>query len=72
MTHESRDRLHLQHCDTITKEEMDLAVDEVFIYIFTEFVTGKVSMAKNLVMDCVVVAQNQHTLSQLDKQSCSK
>lgn len=51
---------------------MDIAVDEIFIYIFTEFVTGKVSMAKNLIMDCVVVAQNQHTLAQLDKQSCSK
>lgn len=49
---------------------MDIAVDEIFIYIFTEFVTGKVSMAKNLIMDCVVVAQNQHTLAQLDKQSC--
>lgn len=48
-------------------EEAREYVDEIIFYIRDQFVDGRTSTAKALVMDCVVVTQNRHCIAQLDK-----
>ena len=42
-------------------------IDDILQYIRDQFVTGKVSSAKNLIHDCVVVTQNRHCITILDR-----
>ena len=48
-------------------EETHTYIDEIVSYIKVQFVDGKVSTAKALIMDCVVVTQNRHCIVLLDK-----
>ena len=42
-------------------------IDEILEYLRDQFVCGKVSSAKNLIYDCVVVTQNRHCITILDR-----
>ena len=42
-------------------------IDEIMFYVRDQFVDGRISTAKALVMDCVIVTQNRHCIAQLDK-----
>ena len=42
-------------------------IDEILQYIRDQFVSGKVSSAKNMIYDCVVVTQNRHCITILDR-----
>ncbi|XP_064632576.1 uncharacterized protein LOC135490926 [Lineus longissimus] len=53
-------------------EHYEGIVDELFKYIYAEFVKGKYSQAKNLVMDVVVVAQSRHLIPHLESRSFAK
>ena len=53
-------------------EEAREYIDEIVFYIRDQFVDGRISTAKNLVMDCVIVTQNRHCIAQLDKASYSE
>lgn len=44
-------------------------IDEITSYIKEQFIGGKFSAAKNLLLDCVVVTQNRHCLGVLDRPS---
>ena len=50
-------------------EEVREYIDEIVFYIRDQFVDGRISTAKNLVMDCVIVTQNRHCIALLDKVS---
>ena len=47
-------------------------IDEILEYIKEQFVNGKVSTAKKLVYDCVIVTQNRHCITILDKAAYGK
>jgi hypothetical protein len=47
--------------------EVHKYIDEILQYIRDQFVMGKVSSAKNLIYDCVVVTQNRHCITILDR-----
>ena len=57
---------------TLQIEETGGPVAEIIGYIRRQFVDGKVSTAKALVMDCVIVAQNRSCIMSLDKGSYCK
>ena len=44
-------------------------IDEILSHIRDKFVDGRTSMARNLVMDCVIVTQNRNCIALLDKAS---
>ncbi len=50
-------------------EETGAPIAEIVRYIRNQFVESKVSAAKGLVMDCVIVAQNRSCITYLDKGS---
>ena len=47
--------------------EVHKYIDEILEYLRDQFVCGKVSSAKNLIYDCVVVTQNRHCITILDR-----
>ena len=50
-------------------EETGSHIDGIVAYIRHNFVEGKVSTAKALILDCVCVAQNRNCIILLDKGS---
>ena len=58
------------HTHTHTQaEDIHEYIDEIIFYIRDQFVDGKASTAKNLIMDSVIVTQNRHCIAMLDKAS---
>ena len=53
-------------------DEIREYIDEIIFYIRDQFVDGRISTAKNLVMDCVIVTQNKHYIAALEKASYCK
>ena len=47
-------------------------VADIITVLRTHFIDGSASSARALVMDCVVLAQNRHHVSNIDKGSYSK
>ena len=65
---------HMHTCTTHThtrtqSEDIHEYIDEIIFYIRDQFVDGKASTAKNLIMDSVIVTQNRHCIAMLDKVS---
>ena len=61
---------HIQCTHTYTQsEDIHEYIDEIIFYIRDQFVDGKASTAKNLIMDSVIVTQNRHCIAMLDKVS---
>ncbi|XP_078596684.1 uncharacterized protein LOC144873299 [Branchiostoma floridae x Branchiostoma japonicum] len=56
----------------VKSDKYEAYIDQAFIYIHDQFVEGKVSTAKGLVLDTVVVAQNRQSLQYLESQSFAK
>lgn len=48
-------------------DEIDVCVAEIMHYIRCQFVDGKASKARALVVNCVVATQHRHNVSMLDK-----
>ena len=55
-------------CD-LQMEETGSHIDGIVSYLRHNFVEGKASTAKALILDCVVVAQNRNCIILLDKGS---
>ncbi|CAH1265407.1 Hypp3177 [Branchiostoma lanceolatum] len=56
----------------VKSDKYEAYIDQAFMYIHDQFVEGKVSTAKGLVLDTVVVAQNRQSLQYLESQSFAK
>ena len=50
-------------------EDLKTHIDEIMFFVQHQFVEGTATTAKNLIGDCVTVAQNRHYISMLDKAS---
>ncbi|XP_078678884.1 uncharacterized protein LOC144914646 isoform X2 [Branchiostoma floridae x Branchiostoma belcheri] len=56
----------------VKSDKYEVYIDQAFAYIHEQFVEGKDSTAKGLVLDTVVVAQNRQSLQYLESQSFAK
>ncbi|XP_074645286.1 uncharacterized protein LOC141901745 [Tubulanus polymorphus] len=53
-------------------EHYEQLIDEFFAFITKQFIEGKPNMAKNLIMDIVLVAQYRHMIQYLESKSFAK